>query len=344
MSAGAEVCDLCGTLVLADHVSDQHESLAAPDPGTGEPSGPTGGCDTCGQQNPADARYCNRCGARLSETGGPATPVQQAHAVRPASAPMAESAPEDGAGGMYKPFDETDKAVGKQIMFVVSAALLLVVVLYAVTAMSDGASTSPAADVAVVEDEVEPLASQWADRETELKADIDGATGEAQLEARRRLIDLYFAADRLDLAAEQTGLIAEATGSEEEWILAGNLYFDWMQRATDSRKATWARRAVASYQAALNMNPSNLDVRTDMAIAYLYDPQNSMMAIQETNRVLEEDSLHIQANFNRGIMLTQINRVDQALEQFEKVKRIVGNPDDPVYQRAVDAIARLSDS
>lgn len=245
---------------------------------------------------------------------------------------------------MYKPFDETDKAVGKQIMFVVSAALLLVVVLYAVTAMSDGASTSPAADVAVVEDEVEPLASQWADRETELKADIDGATGEAQLEARRRLIDLYFAADRLDLAAEQTGLIAEATGSEEEWILAGNLYFDWMQRATDSRKATWARRAVASYQAALNMNPSNLDVRTDMAIAYLYDPQNSMMAIQETNRVLEEDSLHIQANFNRGIMLTQINRVDQALEQFEKVKRIVGNPDDPVYQRAVDAIARLSDS
>jgi lipoprotein NlpI len=69
-----------------------------------------------------------------------------------------------------------------------------------------------------------------------------------------------------------------------------------------------------------------------------------MMAIQETNRVLESDSLHIQANFNRGIMLSQINRLDQAIEQFETVKRIIGDPQDPVYQRAQDAIARLSGS
>ena len=89
------------------------------------------------------------------------------------------------------------------------------------------------------------------------------------------------------------------------------------------------------------LDDENLDVRTDMAIAYLYDPENAMMAIQETNKVLESDSLHIQANFNRGIMLTQINRRDQALEQFEKVKRIIGDSEDPVFQRASDAIARL---
>ena len=117
-----------------------------------------------------------------------------------------------------------------------------------------------------------------------------------------------------------------------------------MQRAPDTQKTPWSQKAVAAYQAALDMNPDNLDVRTDMAIAYLYDPQNSMLAIQETNRVLESDSLHIQANFNRGIMLNQINRTDQAIEQFEKVKRIVGDPEDPVYQRAENAIVQLSGS
>ncbi len=48
--------------------------------------------------------------------------------------------------------------------------------------------------------------------------------GDAQIDARRRLIDMYFAADRLDFAADQTVLIAEAIGSEDEWILAGNLF------------------------------------------------------------------------------------------------------------------------
>ena len=63
-----------------------------------------------------------------------------------------------------------------------------------------------------------------------------------------------------------------------------------------------------------------------------------MMAIQETNRVLEQDSLHIQANFNRGVMLANINRIDQAVDQFEKVKRIIGDESNPIYQRADQAI------
>lgn len=344
MSAGAEVCDLCGTPVEgyeAPVTAEAHEPTLSAAPAAPEGNGGATECDTCGQGNPPGSRYCNRCGARLTVESAAASAT--VGPKRPAAEPEADE--EEPGKGVYKPFDETDRAVGKQVMLVVSAALLLVVVLYAVTAMSGGSGGSfDAPAPATATDEVEPLASQWADREAELKADIDGTTGEAQLEARRRLIDLYFAADRLDFAAEQTALIAEATGSEEEWILAGNLYFDWMQRADETRKAIWARQAVASYQAALDMNPSNLDVRTDMAIAYLYDPQNSMMAIQETNRVLEEDSLHIQANFNKGIMLTQINRVDQAIEQFERVKTILGDPADPVYQRAVDAIARLSGS
>lgn len=354
VDAGAEVCTLCGTPVAGDpgyqeqaesaDVAPQEREASSPDlidSGTGtDPE-----CDTCGHLNPEGSRYCNRCGSRLEPSKQGSTSRARVTTV-PAAVVQSDS---EAAGSKKRTgvthLEEGDKAVGKQVIIVVSAALLLVVILYAATTMSGGGQGDfSIAQPPQGQQTVEPLASQWQDREGEIMSDIEAATGDAKIDARRRLIDLYFAADRLDFAAEQTALIAESTGSEEEWILAGNLYFDWMQRAPDTQKAPWAQKAVESYQGALAINPENLDVRTDMAIAYLYDPQNSMLAIQETNKVLESDSLHIQANFNRGIMLSQINRLDAAIGQFEKVKQIVGDTEDPVYQRAEDAIARLSGS
>lgn len=360
IDAGAEVCDLCGTPIPgASGIEERADQTPAHDGSGSEPvaqsasssNGADPECDTCGHLNPEGSRFCNRCGARLvaSRQGG-GSASRSAKGTAPAAPTVAE-ARDTAASSADKPskitdLDDTDKAVGKQVIIVVSAALLLVVVLYAVTTMSGGSEGSfdSIAEPPQGQQMVEPLASQWSEREGELLAEIEAASGDAQIDARRRLIDLYFAADRLDFAADQTMLVAEVLESEEEWILAGNLYFDWMQRAPDTQKAPWSQKAVAAYQAALEMNPENLDVRTDMAIAYLYDPQNSMLAIQETNRVLASDSLHIQANFNRGIMLNQINRTDQAIEQFERVKRIVGDPEDPVYQRAENAIAQLSGS
>ena len=363
VDAGVEVCNLCGTPMqgAAAELGTQElertpEKVVSARAASGYPNVDDWGtvhepeCDTCGHLNPDGSRFCNRCGSRLvpSRQGNDAPPETGTGTASAASVVADQrdvAAAKDEGPSKITDLNATDKAVGKQVIIVVSAALLLVVVLYFATTMSGGSQgdfsiAAPPPD----QQTVEPLASQWQEQEGQLMSEIEGAAGEAQIDARRRLIDLYFAADRLDFAADQTVLIAEAIGSEEEWVLAGNLYFDWMQRAPDAQKAPWAQKAVGSYQAALELNPDNLDVRTNMAIAYLYDPQNSMMAIQETTRVLESDSLHIQANFNRGIMLNQINRTDQAIEQFEKVKRIIGDAEDPVYQRAESAIAQLSGS
>jgi cytochrome c-type biogenesis protein CcmH/NrfG len=119
------------------------------------------------------------------------------------------------------------------------------------------------------------------------------------------------------------------------------MYYDVMESREDASRGAYAKKAIAAYASALEINPDNLDIRTDMAIAYMYDPDNPMKAIQETNRVLEQDSLHVQANFNRGVMLANINRIDQAVAQFRKVQRIVGDDSSPIYQRAEQAIDRL---
>ena len=126
--------------------------------------------------------------------------------------------------------------------------------------------------------------------------------------------------------------------SEVEWVRSGNLYYDWMELQGSALRTAYARKAIASYSRALEINPNNLDARTDMALAYFYDPQRPMDAIRNITMVLEADSTHIQANYNRGYLLFQIGRYDQSVEQFEKVLRLVGNPEDPIYRRAETAI------
>jgi len=103
-------------------------------------------------------------------------------------------------------------------------------------------------------------------------------------------------------------------------------------------RTTYARKAIAAYERALRINPDNLDARTDMALAYFYDPEQPMLAIQNINEVLAADSTHIQANYNRGYLLFQIGRYEQAIAQFGLVMRLVDDPADPIYVRAQAAV------
>jgi len=337
LSSTAAVCDLCGTPTGVAQIEPvSGESPEPTNPESKENPNAPHSCGQCGWTNPDGSKYCNSCGSALKVGAAAGGSSGKRKKTPPGRGPKkADTSTSDPAGS-------SQKAVGLQIGIVVGSSLLLVLALYVITSMSSGSQADNGTAAPMIEAAEEPLAQQWIPRQEELKEALQGASEEDVVQLRRQLIDLYFAAGRFDFAAEETVLIAESAGVEEEWIVAGNLYFDWMQRKPESLRSPWAQKAVAAYQEALAINPLNLDVRTDMAIAYLYDPQNAMMAIQETNRVLEQDSLHIQANFNRGIMLSQIDRTAQAIEQFEKVKRISSGESDPVYVRAVEAIERLS--
>src|SRR5690606_3858356 len=98
----------------------------------------------------------------------------------------------------------------------------------------------------------------------------------------------------------------------------------------------------AAYRRSLELDPDNLDVRTDLGWALQYDPGNALQSIDETNLVLEKDPNHVRASFNRGVLLLQINRLDQAIEQFRKVQRIVGSGA-PEYQQAEQAIRAIEE-
>ena len=358
----ATMCDLCGVPVgeSADLVTDEEPVVAEPESDEVQPVGDVSEasarevltgvfCNACGWHNPEGARFCSQCGSRLQEVRrSGAVPVRAvakglptALAVRPA-APPAVSEVVAGTPGA-----RSSRLVG----ITVASGFLLIVALFLVSMASR--STPPpintSAPVASTEGatatethEMAPLPPQIASQVEALEAEIARLSGDEKLAKQNELANLLSGVGRLDRAAVVQEAIAEQTNTAEAWTRAGNLYFDWMETLQGEHKIEVARRTIAAYRRSLELDPDNLDVRTDLGWALQYDPVNAMQSINETNLVLEKDPNHVRANFNRGVFLLQINRLDQAIEQFRKVQRIVGSGA-PEYQQAEQAIRAIEE-
>ncbi len=366
IESGATACNLCGTPVdeiSRESVSDvgRHtpvesvESNSGQELPTQEPASAAGNlfCNQCGHGNPSGSKFCSKCGSALQHLDATENTARDLKANVTNTGEVASNpgipATVISPTADENPVGENDaqtgsSIVGRQITIIVGAGVLIVLALYMINSLSESDTQTPGpADTQISAPVSGPLTGPFAEKADSLVSAVESSTGEDKIQKQSELLDLYQSATRLDLAAGIAEEIAIIRNTESAWIFAGNLYFDWMDRQGQADvKSAFAQKAIAAYGKALAINPDNLDVRTDMGIAYMYDPTRPMMAIQETMKVLAIDSLHVQANFNRGIMLRQINRIDQAIAQFEKVKRIVGDPNNPVYQRAQAAIKSIS--
>ena len=352
---GEEVCDLCGTPIHSEATpSEKQEGLSPVD--AGEANGPY--CHQCGWQNPAGARYCSQCGERLQDVSGAAPPaanVKQASLSESSPAPAESSAAEDATSDR--------KDMRRQVSILVGASLLLIVALFLLliyngqstggsqavqpdtsgppVAMQGPGSGGASAELpaASVLREEEPLPESLASQVGEIRTQIADAEGEEQRTAQRRLINLYIGAGRPDLAALEQEQLAQQEGTVEAWTTTGNLFYGWMQNMEGPRRAAAAEHAIEAYQRVLEEEPDNLDVRTDLATAYL-ETNNPMQGVQEIKRVLDQNPNHLQGRFNYGIMLTMIGRTEKAIQQFERVQEIAG-PESPHTRRAQQIIQRL---
>ncbi len=244
-----------------------------------------------------------------------------------------------------KPVAVAPSGPNRNAIVVTAAAVLLIGGLFMINALSNQSpemQDAPRPQMTAVSPIAPPPLSEELEGEANrLKNQIATLSGSRRISKQRELISMYAQERRFDLAAVVQQEIAQSLNSEVEWVRSGNYYYDWMETQAGATKTDYAKLAIASYQRALDINPDNLDVRTNMALAYLYDPSNPMQAIRNTNMVLEKDPDHILANFNRGVMLMQINRLEPAVAQFERVQKLVGDSNSPIYQRAENAIKTI---
>lgn len=281
---------------------------------------------------PADADVCDLCGWEVTATVDPAEESFDSVLESPDPSGASSSAPAQSAE------QSSGEAAARSAVLVAVGAALLVGGLYLITVVSKSSSSPEAAVVPPTELPIAaPITGEAAAEEAAIRDRISTATGLETIDVRRELVALFVRENRLDLAAEAQEEIARMVDSELEWVRTGNLYYDHMELQGSAVRTAFARKAITAYERALEINPDNLDARTDMALAFFYDPLRPMEAIQNITMVLEADSTHIQANYNRGYLLFQIGRYEAAEAQFEKVKRLIANPDDPIYRRAESA-------
>lgn len=349
-------CELCGTPVskpVQDEAVRVDETLHVDDPFTADednhrpktdeaaaPSKPVSKlvCATCGAANRSDARFCDQCGEELEQPDIVAKPK-----APPVKSVKAASRQEDGSSPEEKP----------KIGLYVAGAIAAVVALYLISVLTGNPSSEPSPppqDVASTESsggdvdsylpEDAGLAGSLSETKDQLEAATDPGRRQALLE---ELVQSYAGAGRLDLAGREQEKLAAEVNSAEAWATAGNLHFDWMEGQSGPERVRSAQRASKAYEKALELDPDNLDVRTDLGVAYLNDPSSPMLAIQNTNMVLDVDSNHVQANFNKGVMLAQIGRTDEAVRLFRKVTQL-SSPGQPAHERAKQVLSQLGAS
>ncbi|MDQ3049977.1 MAG: tetratricopeptide repeat protein [Bacteroidota bacterium] len=116
---------------------------------------------------------------------------------------------------------------------------------------------------------------------------------------------------------------AEKTRDEKDWLNSSYRYFDAFKAAKDSTEASFfVARAVSSYTKVLELNPKNLNAKTDLGILYAEGTSEPMTGIKLLREVVTEDPKHENAHLNLGFLSMKSGQFDKAAERFRKVIEI----------------------
>lgn len=367
-SQGAERCDLCGSpLEVQDGPLGDLDARAPsmeddiPEPSTPVDLGREAAiCDACGATNPPGSNFCSRCGERIQQVGGgaagsPSSPRISAPAGAADSAgPTFPPSPAGSVASSPSSGNESQRALTQRVGILIGLAVLVVVALYMVTIVSkqraptngeaavDAPAETRAASV-IQERESVPIGEAYRGRVDSFQVVIEGAGVAESVDTRRQLVNFLVGIGRVDRAAIEQQRLARITDESADWKKAGNLLFDWMEMSEPASKRQVALLAIDAFKRVLEQRPDDLDARADLGWAYQYDPQNPMEAIRQTNLVLEESPEHLTANYNKGVFLLRINRLEDAAKQFERVKSIAG-AESPYYRQSQMWIDTIRDS
>jgi tetratricopeptide (TPR) repeat protein len=136
------------------------------------------------------------------------------------------------------------------------------------------------------------------------------------------LADLYKEAGLFDSAAWFAEDAATFFNTTESWVKAGDLYYQGFTFAMDESKQTaLAAKAQSLYSKILTNEPTNLTVKTKLAMTYISSP-NPMKGIVMLREVLAEDPQNKEAIFNLGMLSIQSGQYDKAVERFEELVKL----------------------
>jgi outer membrane protein len=220
------------------------------------------------------------------------------------------------------------KALGGKQIFVVAGAVILFFLLFFLPRKKHeegGAPASSSGIATVVEHDKSELEAGALQQVNALEAALVKADAEQKTRLADSLGRLCDSLGRPALAAWYFEQAAEARSTEKTWLNAAFRYFDGFRTAHDSaQRSILVGKAIAAYGKVLELNPKNLNAKTDLGVCYTETSQ-PMKGIALLREVIQENPEHENAQMNLGLLSMKSGQYDKAVERFEKVMQI--NPE-----------------
>ncbi|MEP7168029.1 MAG: tetratricopeptide repeat protein [Bacteroidota bacterium] len=157
----------------------------------------------------------------------------------------------------------------------------------------------------------------------EWRKDLQQPSSRANLNLYDSLAGIWDSKKKYVLSAYYYEQKAEKDNSEKSYINASFRYFDAYKEAIDSTlKINMVDKAIKNYSKVLELNPKNLNAKTDLGVLYAQATAEPMKGIMMLREVVAEDPNHENAQLNLGYLSVKSNQLDKALERFDKVLEI----------------------
>ncbi len=148
-------------------------------------------------------------------------------------------------------------------------------------------------------------------------------TGENSEYLKLQALTDYFSKENIfDSAGYYAGLVAEESPSEENWLKAGDLYYQAYSLSLNPiTREELAETTRQSYQKVLEVNPNQLHAKTNSAMTFATSG-SPMQTIMMLRQVLDEDPSYVPAIMSMGALSMQSGQYDKAVDRFKQVLKI----------------------
>lgn len=168
------------------------------------------------------------------------------------------------------------------------------------------------------------LAQQIRDLEAQLKA----ADGSEKLELQKQLAAKWDDVNQPAPSAFYYEMLAKSGNNYSDWIKAGDLFTTAYQSTKDSlTQPALVQKAIETYQKALELQPTSLDAKTGLGVAYVSGTPNPMQGITLLLEVVKQDPKNAKANLNLGLFSIKSGQFDKAVNRFKTVIEVKPTPD-----------------
>jgi tetratricopeptide (TPR) repeat protein len=111
--------------------------------------------------------------------------------------------------------------------------------------------------------------------------------------------------------------------TELSYLDAAYRYFDAFKMAGDSSlRGMMVQKAIENYNKVIEINPSNLNAKTDLGACYAEGTGEPMKGIMLLREVVSKNPEHEMAQYNLGMLSVKSGQLDKAIERFVKVLEI----------------------